>query len=93
MWWNRNKAYYSPNGDLLAAHTYADGSTVTYTYTPDNLPLCTTYASGKWKENFPKKRAEWLAVGMEIWYDRHACFAMRPAETLPRPGKSKTTKQ
>ena len=28
MWWNRNKAYYSPNGDLLAAHTYADGSTV-----------------------------------------------------------------
>ena len=30
---------------------YADGSTVTYTYTPDNLPLRTTYASGKWKEN------------------------------------------
>ena len=36
---------------LLVAYTYADGSTITYTYTPDNLPLRTTYASGKWKEN------------------------------------------
>ena len=31
--------------------TYADGSTVTCTYTPDNLLRRTIYASGKWKEN------------------------------------------
>ena len=53
---------YSPAGDLLATHTYTnstdiltetytDGTTITYTYTPDNLPLRTTYASGKWTEN------------------------------------------
>ena len=42
--------YDPPTGNCLSK-TYADGSTVTYTYTPDNLPLRTTYASGKWKEN------------------------------------------
>ena len=34
-----------------ASKTYADGSVVTYTYTPDNLLLRTTYASGRWIEN------------------------------------------
>ena len=43
-------AYDPPTGNCLSK-TYADGSTVTYTYTPDNLPLRTSYASGKWKEN------------------------------------------
>ena len=32
------------------AKTYADGSAVICTYTPDNLPLRTTYASGRWIE-------------------------------------------
>ena len=36
---------------LCAAKTYADGSTVAYTHTPDGLPLRTTYASGRWTEN------------------------------------------
>ena len=42
---------YDPYTGLCTSKTYADNSTVTYTYTPDNLPLRTTYASGKWKEN------------------------------------------
>ena len=32
---------------LLVAYTYADGTTITYTYTPDNFPLRTTYPSGR----------------------------------------------
>ena len=36
---------YDPYTSLCTSKTYADGSTVTYTYTPDNLPLRTTYAS------------------------------------------------
>jgi RHS repeat-associated protein len=42
---------YDPRTSLCLSKTYADGSTVAYTYTPDNLPLRTTYASGSWKEN------------------------------------------
>ena len=42
--------YDPPTGNCLSK-TYADGSIVTYTYTPDNLLLRTTYASGRWKEN------------------------------------------
>ena len=36
---------------LCTNKVYADGSNVAYTYTPDGLPLRTTYASGRWKEN------------------------------------------
>ena len=43
-------AYDPATGNCLSK-TYADGSTIAYTYTPDNLLLRTTYASGKWKEN------------------------------------------
>ena len=43
-------AYDATTGNCLSK-TYADGSTVTYTYTPDNLLLRATYPSGKWKEN------------------------------------------
>ena len=42
---------HDPYTGNCLSKTYADGTTVTYTYTPDNLPLRTTYASGKWKEN------------------------------------------
>jgi len=42
---------HDPYSGNCLSKTYADGSSVTYTYTPDNLPLRTTYASGKWKEN------------------------------------------
>ena len=42
---------YDPATGNCLSKTYADNSAVTYTYTPDNLLLRTTYASGKWKEN------------------------------------------
>ncbi len=42
---------YDPYSGNCLSKTYADGSTIAYTYTPDNLLLRTTYASGKWKEN------------------------------------------
>ena len=42
---------HDPYSGNCLSKTYADGSTITYTYTPDNLLLRTTYASGKWKEN------------------------------------------
>ena len=42
---------HDPYTGNCLSKTYADGSTVTYTYTPDNLLLRTTYPSGKWKEN------------------------------------------
>ena len=41
---------YVPRTGCCVSKAYADGSTVRYTYTPDNLPLRTTYASGRWKE-------------------------------------------
>ena len=40
---------YDPYTGNCLSKTYADGSTIIYTYTPDNLLLRTTYASGKWK--------------------------------------------
>ena len=49
-WDTTTWAYDAATGNCLSK-TYADNSTVTYTYTPDNLPLRTTYASGRWKEN------------------------------------------
>ena len=54
-------AYDAATGNCLSK-TYADGSTVTYTYTPDNLPLRTTYASGRWKENVYDERRQIVGV-------------------------------
>ena len=47
---------------LTITKTYADNSTVTYAYTPDNLPLRTTYASGRWRENVYDERRKVVAV-------------------------------
>ena len=54
-------AYDAATGNCLSK-TYADNSTVTYTYTPDNLPIRTTYASGRWKENVYDERRKVVAV-------------------------------
>ena len=48
--WDTTAWAYDPVTGNCISKTYADGSTVSYTYTPDNLPLRTTYASHKWKE-------------------------------------------
>ncbi len=49
--WDTTTWAYDHATGLCTNKTYADGTTVAYTYTPDNLPLRTTYASGRWKEN------------------------------------------
>ena len=49
--WDVTRWAYDAATGLCTSKTYADGSTVAYTHTPDGLPLRTTYASGKWKEN------------------------------------------
>ena len=49
-WDTTTWAYDAATGNCISK-TYADGSTVTYAYTPDSLSLRTTYASRRWKEN------------------------------------------
>ncbi len=49
--WDTTTWSYDPYTSLCTSKIYADGSTVTYTYTPDNFLLRTTYASGEWIEN------------------------------------------
>ncbi|MBQ3288657.1 MAG: RHS repeat-associated core domain-containing protein [Kiritimatiellae bacterium] len=56
-WDTTTWTYDAATGNCLSK-TYADNSTVTYTYTPDNLPLRTTYASGRWKENVYDDRCD-----------------------------------
>jgi RHS repeat-associated protein len=40
-----------PATGLCLSKTYADNSTVSYTYTPDGLPARTTWPGGRWQEN------------------------------------------
>ena len=54
-------AYDAATGNCLSK-TYADGSTVAYSYTPDNLLLRTTYPSGAWKDNVYDERRHVVAV-------------------------------
>ena len=60
-WDTTSWAYDAATGNCLSK-TYADNSIVIYTYTPDNLPLRTTYASGRWKENMYDSRRQIVAV-------------------------------
>ena len=60
--WDTTTWTYDPYTSLCLSKTYADNSTVTYTYTPDNLSLRTTYASGRWKENVYDERRKVVAV-------------------------------
>ena len=61
IWDTTTWAYDAATGNCHLK-TYADGSTVAYTYTSDNLPLRTTYASGRWKENMYDERRKVVAV-------------------------------
>ena len=49
--WDATGWTFDPATGFRTAKTYADGSTVTYSYTPDGLPLRTTCASGRWRES------------------------------------------
>ena len=60
--WDETRwAYDAATGNCLSK-TYADNSTITYTYTPDSLLLRTTYASGRWKENVYGERRQVIGV-------------------------------
>ena len=56
-WDTTTWSYDAVKGHCLSK-TYADGSQVLYTYTPDNLPLRTTYPSGRWTENVYNAKRE-----------------------------------
>jgi len=49
--WDETNWRYDAATGLCTNKVYADGSAVSYTHTPDGLPLRTTYASGRWREN------------------------------------------
>ena len=49
--WDTTTWSYDHATGLCTNKTYADGSSVSYTYTSDNLPLRTTCATGRWTEN------------------------------------------
>ena len=49
--WDETAWGYDAATGLCTNKVYADGSNVAYTHTSDGLPLRTTYASGRWKEN------------------------------------------
>ena len=47
-----------PATGLCLSKTYADNSTISYTYTPDGLPARTTWPGGRWQENGYNARRE-----------------------------------
>ena len=49
--WDVTTWEYDPATGRCLSKRYADGTDVSCTYTPDLLPLRTTYASGRWTEN------------------------------------------
>ena len=49
--WDTTEWNYDAAPGLCTNKTYADGSSVSYTYTPDGKPLRTTYPDGNWSEN------------------------------------------
>ena len=49
--WDETRWVYDPATGLCRSKTYADSSTVSYTYTPDGLPARISWPSGRWQEN------------------------------------------
>lgn len=60
--WDETRWTHDATTGNCTVKTYADGSQVTYTYTPDALPLRTTYASGEWTENVYDSRRQIAGV-------------------------------
>lgn len=61
--WDTTTWTYDPATSLCSAKTYADGSTVTYTHTPDGKPLRTAYAGdGRWHENSYNAKRELVST-------------------------------
>ncbi|MGN0845531.1 MAG: RHS repeat domain-containing protein, partial [Kiritimatiellia bacterium] len=53
---------FDPTTGFCTVKTYADGTTVTYSYTTDGKPLRTTYASGRWRDNTYNTKRELVAT-------------------------------
>ena len=49
--WDETRWTLDPATGLCLSKTYADNSTVSYTYAPDGLPARTTWPGGRWQEN------------------------------------------
>ena len=60
--WDETRWPYDRATGLCTSKTYADNSTVSYTYTSDGKPLRTTYASGRWRENSYNAKRELASV-------------------------------
>ncbi|MBQ6330973.1 MAG: hypothetical protein IJI35_18295 [Kiritimatiellae bacterium] len=60
--WDETSWAYDAATGACTNKTYADGSQVAYTHTPDGLPLRTTYASGRWRENAYDSRRQLVQV-------------------------------
>ena len=56
--WIRTRWTYDAATGLCTSKIYADGSVVTYTYTPDGLLETTTYSSGRWIKNLYDARRQ-----------------------------------
>ncbi|MBR3922426.1 MAG: hypothetical protein IKJ45_04895, partial [Kiritimatiellae bacterium] len=54
--WDVTSWTYDASTGLCKSKTYADGTQVLYTHTPDGLALRTTYPSGRWAENVYNER-------------------------------------
>lgn len=60
--WDTTTWTYDSATSLCTSKTYADGSTISYTHTPDGKPLRTTYASGRWRENAYNAKRELVST-------------------------------
>ena len=61
--WDATGWTFDPATGFRTAKTYADGTTVTYSYTPDGLPLRETRPSGEWRESAYNAKRELVATG------------------------------
>ncbi|MBR6734102.1 MAG: RHS repeat-associated core domain-containing protein, partial [Kiritimatiellae bacterium] len=77
--WDETRWALDPATGLCLSKTYADGSTISYTYTPDGLPARTTWPGGRWQENGYNARREVVSTersdGEEtaFAYDAYSC--------------------
>ena len=60
--WDTTSWTFNPATGFRTVKTYADGTTVVYSYTPDGKPLRTTYASGRWHENAYNAKRELVST-------------------------------
>ena len=61
--WDATGWTFDPATGFRTVKAYADGTTVTYSYTPDGLPLRETRPSGRWRESAYNAKRELVATG------------------------------